>query len=278
MFSTRDGEPTHGGVEVILTGPASSYAVGVKFANGVVREFCKRCGGTGHYSFNLMDGTVCYGCMGGQLGAVTTEADIVRRASNREKAAAKRAEKAKREFAAKEAAMQAWQAEHAPLMDALRPFLIPVDEQGCAAGDAEIDNPFLADLAYQANRTLRPLSDRQVETAWTAIERQRQRTIERAQQAQQQTSAGYVGQVGGKVSVTGEIIGTRYFEGDWNRAGSYLVSIRTDEGHMVKTFSSGEFGRTAEKGQRVTISGTVKAHKTYNDLPETTLTRVKALR
>jgi hypothetical protein len=25
---------------------------------------CSRCGGTGHYSYNAMDGTICYGCSG----------------------------------------------------------------------------------------------------------------------------------------------------------------------------------------------------------------------
>ncbi len=27
-------------------------------------QYCSRCGGSGHYSFNLMDGTRCYGCSG----------------------------------------------------------------------------------------------------------------------------------------------------------------------------------------------------------------------
>lgn len=32
---------------------------------------CGRCGGTGHYSFNQIDGTMCYGCRG--VGAVYTK-------------------------------------------------------------------------------------------------------------------------------------------------------------------------------------------------------------
>lgn len=27
-------------------------------------EYCGRCGGSGHYSFNLRDGTICFGCAG----------------------------------------------------------------------------------------------------------------------------------------------------------------------------------------------------------------------
>ena len=30
----------------------------------IVRGKCPRCGGSGHYSYNQMDGTTCYGCMG----------------------------------------------------------------------------------------------------------------------------------------------------------------------------------------------------------------------
>lgn len=30
-------------------------------------ETCRRCGGTGHYSFNRSDGTVCYGCSGRKI-------------------------------------------------------------------------------------------------------------------------------------------------------------------------------------------------------------------
>jgi len=28
------------------------------------KAVCSRCGGTGEYSFNLMDGTICHGCLG----------------------------------------------------------------------------------------------------------------------------------------------------------------------------------------------------------------------
>lgn len=34
---------------------------------GFETKVCGRCGGSGHYSFNLMDGTMCYGCKGAGL-------------------------------------------------------------------------------------------------------------------------------------------------------------------------------------------------------------------
>ena len=35
---------------------------------------CKRCDGTGHYSYNEMDGTRCYGCMGSGTNIITVRA------------------------------------------------------------------------------------------------------------------------------------------------------------------------------------------------------------
>ena len=35
---------------------------------------CKRCDGTGHYSYNEMDGTRCYGCGGSGTNIITVRA------------------------------------------------------------------------------------------------------------------------------------------------------------------------------------------------------------
>ena len=43
-------------------GEAFDGANGKKYIK--VRGVCPRCGGSGHYSYNQMDGTRCYGCMG----------------------------------------------------------------------------------------------------------------------------------------------------------------------------------------------------------------------
>lgn len=51
-----------------------------------IKAPCKRCGGSGHYSYNSMDGTRCYGC--GGSGFNTT---VVRAYSEKEKAALDRA-------------------------------------------------------------------------------------------------------------------------------------------------------------------------------------------
>ena len=51
-----------------------------------IKYACKRCGGSGHYMYNQLDGTKCYGCMGSGI-----QTDIVRAYTAKEKAAMDRA-------------------------------------------------------------------------------------------------------------------------------------------------------------------------------------------
>lgn len=71
--------------------------IAAKTVEGVeyVQEACGRCNGSGHYSFNLMHGTICFGC-GGRKGTWVTKADSDRRAANRAKAKAARIRKAEK--------------------------------------------------------------------------------------------------------------------------------------------------------------------------------------
>lgn len=270
-----EGKAYRSGVELILRGDGIEYPVAVKFPNGVVKEFCKRCGGSGEYSFNLMDGTVCYGCGGRGLGATTTEADILRKAENRAKARDRAARKAEREYKAKAAVMDAWKAAHGDLLAALEPHLSRVDSEGYTDFDWRPTNNFLTDLADKAHRSVTPLTDRQVEAAQVALVREQQKAAEKAQAASETLAAGHYGQVGDKVNVTVTITLVKYLASErWDRQSSYLVTMKTAEGHILKTFSSGDFGREAEKGQTVTIKGTVKDHTSYDGLPQTMLARV----
>lgn len=46
-----------------------SSAVGLRLEVLGMETPCGRCGGTGHYSFNMIDGTICYGCGGARVRA-----------------------------------------------------------------------------------------------------------------------------------------------------------------------------------------------------------------
>ena len=59
-----------------------------------VKGKCPRCGGSGHYSYNQMDGTVCYGCMGSGIKVMTVRWYTDKERAAQDRAAERRAEKA----------------------------------------------------------------------------------------------------------------------------------------------------------------------------------------
>jgi len=83
----------------------------------------------------------------------------------------------------------------------------------------------------------------------------------------------WLGTVGAKLEVTGTVttalsIATQF-------GNTMLVVVETDDGSLVKTFGSGRTLWGAERGQHVRISGTVKAHETYDGNKQTALSRCK---
>lgn len=88
-----------------------------------------------------------------------------------------------------------------------------------------------------------------------------------------QKDSRHLGAVGDRLELDVTVTFVRAFPGDYGT--SYLVTMVTPDGDVVKTFSSGAFGQGAEAGQVARIKGTVKAHETYRDRAETMLARVK---
>lgn len=171
------------------------------------------------------------------------------------------------------AEMTEWKNQHAALVEALRPF---------QTGDTPVRNRFLNDLAEQVFGTIRPLSERQVDAAIRALARHAERQAQYAEADATQAAAGHLGEVGEKVELSVTILQRRAFDRAFNGhlVTSYLVKMLDDHGHVLTTFTSGAFGwdtDAAPEGSRVTIKGTVKAHETYRDLPETQLARVKVV-
>lgn len=87
--------------------------------------------------------------------------------------------------------------------------------------------------------------------------------------------------MGERITTEVTILSAKYFAAErWDRTSRYLVTMRTPQGHTLKTWSAGQFGYDASVALETerptwTITGTVKEHGEYNDTPETTLTRVK---
>ena len=228
-----------------------------------VFEFCTRCGGTGEYSFNPLDGTRCFGCSGRGFGKATTVADAVRRAKARRKAQRRRDAKRAAEVAQQVEAAREWREGHPALVAALEKL-------------GEHDT-FLGDMAAQVQ--YKPLTERQTVAALEAVERVRQRLAVQ----EKRHVLGHLGEIGKPIELTVILQRTRYFPAErFDRSGRFLVTMHTPEGHIVKTWNTGAFGVEAtdaleREPERPTwtIRGTVNEHGEYNDTPETTLTRVK---
>jgi hypothetical protein len=257
----------------------NGYAIAVKLTDGRVFDICTRCGGSGHYSFNLMDGTICSGCGGNGLGKETTEADAIKRATNRDKARARKQAKAEREFQIKRDAMDKWQNENADLIEALKPFATPFDSEGYVDFSFRSPNRFLTDMADQAINTIRPLSSKQTEAAQKALVSQAERDSARAIVNAQKAAQGHYGQAGEKVEAEVKITRIQSFDGQYGT--SWLIVMETVDGYSLKAYCTGAFvsdAIDAEKtGETLSIKGTIKKLDEYNGVPQTVLTRVKTV-
>lgn len=234
-----------------------------------VHKPCDRCGGEGHYMYNSLDGTVCYGCWGDGLGAQLSGWDaalkLVKGREARQRAAAR---KAMREAWDAAHAWDAWYGTRKGLIAAL--LAQPRDEY-----TNEYRTDFLGKMAtLVAGAT--PLTEKQ-EAAVARTLGQRAARIEARQ------AAGHWGVEGKRGEVEVTIRSAKDFEGDYGTR--YLVVMETADGQTLKTWASGGFGWTAAQllrdadGKPVTvrIKATVKkdgGHTEYQGAPQTEVQRV----
>ena len=112
-------------------------------------------------------------------------------------------------------------------------------------------------------------------SAIPAFERALDREAERAAHAEAEAEApsAWLGTVGEKLEVEGTV--TRVSACSTMYGTTNLVVVFTDGG-VVKTFTTARWLTDVNTGDRVTMTGTVKAHGEYEGRRETTLTRTKA--
>jgi len=230
-----------------------------KDAEGVeyIFEGCGRCSGTGHYSFNPMDGTRCFDCRG-RRGRWVAKADHDRRAHNRELAAARRAKK----VAAEQAEREAVEAQRVAELPGKIAALLTVHP--ALAGLLQLDSydGFLGSLRKQLEEK-GSLPERQIEAAEKSL----------AQRAKQVEAP--IGEIGERREFTGKIV---WFRHDLNihsyhEAYTTTVIIVTEEG-AIRWKSSKQLD--VQQGDMVTLTATVKAHEVgKNDRIITVVTRGK---
>lgn len=253
-----------------LDSVGASYERSDKSADKVVeRGSCDRCGGSGHYSFNLVDGTMCYGCRGsgGHYVRHTDVVSVAREVKTRKAKAARAEKKRLAEVAAREKRVADAKALAEEALAALRPFFsddstyVENWADFCAAiGD------FCAAKGVRAERELnykvRDLRKAEVEAA-----REAQRKAEAA-------TSEHVGTVGERRDFVLTLVTETCWDGAYGR--TYLYVFRDADGNVFSWKASR--GHTFERGETYALKATVKGHGEYKGVAQTEINRGKLLK
>jgi len=264
---TRDHRATR---EIEHTWEIRGYVFRTVENGTAVYHPCGRCGGWGQFSYNQLDGTMCYGCYGNGLGALIPKGwdeahRLVKGREARQRAAER---KLMRELHQQAIAWDAWRDAVPGRLGLIAALLAqPKDEYSDDYGRG-----FLGDMARNV-RGCKPLTEKQEEAAMRTLG-------DRAARIEAKRAAGHWGTVGQRAEVDVTVRNVKGFEGDYGMR--YLVTMETADGQALKTWASGGFGHAArvrfyEAGNEpftARIKGTVKKHDEYQGIPQTELSRV----
>lgn len=230
---------------------------------------CHRCGGSGHYSYNPVDGTRCFGCRGNRGEWVEVD-EYLRLARNRAKARAARERKAAREAAEREARIPRL---HAELTEA-HPLLAELTYLGNVNYDDNAGPVNYGGILGSLRGKLEEygsLSDKQIALAEKVIREDMDRQVQReeraarvAAEAAQRVNAA-IGEVGDRRDFEGTVRWSKQYDGDYGV--TTVIVIDTAEGTVKWSASKClEF----EKGAPIKIKATVKEHSIYDRTEEIT--------
>jgi hypothetical protein len=224
---------------------------------------CRRCGGAGNVGYYWVSGGRCFDCGG--------RGTIARKAMTEEQART-RAQQLNRSrdarIAKKEGERQAVvQARH----EARERFEREHPEVSARLRGITSDRGFLAAMR-EALEVSGTLTEKQLAATVKALADQAARE---AVQAERSLLGRFLGEEGDKVTVSGTIESLVEIEGQYGT--SRLVVLVTDQQVTVKTFSTARWVWEVEKGQSITLSGTIKKNETYKDVPASVLTRCKLI-
>lgn len=215
-------------------------------------ESCPRCNGQGGSVHWRPDSGVCYQCRGERTVTRThrvfNEARLAKLNEAADKKAAIKAVEAQRKMDGAIAYFVKWSEPHKKLLGDIA---------------AATGNSFLADLANKVSKSM-ILTDRQLEAAATAIERQRAREAEGR-------ASEYVGEAKAQIEFEAEVTGVYGTEGFYGHTD--IVKFKDADGNLFTWFASDY--TNLERGDRMEIKGTIKKHETYRDIKQTILTRCK---
>lgn len=225
---------------------------------GTFYKGCRRCQGTGHYSFNGFD-SICYACgntsakLGDELGTLE-QAQAWCEGKAKAQAARDRKREADRlaKLAKRDATWQALKDQHPAVWELLSSVLgvsIPfTDGQGNAPVTERSSFVLsLADKLWRLDEI--KFTERQIEALESVAAK---RVTEKAEQAATPAPEG-------RVAVTGEVASTKVVEGDYGT--SYKMLVKADEGFKVWVSIPAALLETTTleeaKGRRVTFTATL---------------------
>lgn len=215
---------------------------------------CGRCGGYGEYSFNSMDGSMCYGCYGAGTGKPIDWTGAERIAKRR---AADKVRAEKKRIAALLEDAYAYNELWDEAADVLA-FLADKRERSGFIGDVArkiADKPFLSEKQIAAIRNI---------------------IRQDAEKKETRAKAGHFGEIAKRVEVEVRIVNIRTMP-DNGFGESLLITMETREGHVLKSFATSAWAYAAEVGPEfVKVKLTPKKHDEYNGSPETTVSRIAA--
>lgn len=264
---------------------------------GTVYDACGRCDeslGVITWAGHVYGG-VCFQCNGaGHRSAVGDEATAVKVATRRAKARIRAAVKREADLAAKraatDAAVAAWREanpEVAALVDEVLAGRPAWDYAAYASSDEAAEyawreqwGNFIVDLADGVDAVAHPgMTEAQGAAFVAAVAKVKAR--EQAKVERQAASRHLDAQEGDKVAVTGTVevrLTVEQSAGYTTRTALMLVIKGTGEheGVTVKTTGSGATLWDVQRGDTVTLSGTVKGFGEYDGVAQTLLTRCKA--
>jgi hypothetical protein len=245
----------------------------LEFRNGMLRAPCGNCeggsSGTKSYHANVFAG-VCFQCTGRGWRTQVDDLDAAaKRTRTREVERMRFARKQAEAEAAAAAALAEWTAANADLAARLAEIADAdnaADYTERAVLENRYDGGFVLNLAHTAS--YKPLTDKQTAAVAKAI-------AEADEAAAAKATLRHVGEPDETVTVTGTVADAFSFENRF-RGWTWIVVVKADGLHPVKFFSSSKAAREAERGDKVTVTGTVKGHEVYEGEEQTMLTgRVK---
>ena len=228
--------------------------VGARGESGYLdrNENCGRCGGQGGGDQWRHTGWTCYQCHGNRTVPVThrvfDEARLANLNAVADRKATLKATEAQRKIDAAVAYFVEWSESHEKLLGDIA---------------AATGNSFLSDIASKLSKS-GILTDRQLEAAATALERQRVREVE-------SRASEHVGAVKDRIEFEAEVTGVYGTEGFYGHTD--IVKFKDAANNQFTWFASDY--TNLERGDRISIKGTVKKHEKYRGIKATVLTRCK---